>query len=354
MGVTASMYLRRGYYTKEEHSNSGWQLLGDKTVVSGEGQYDGWTWATLPAQPTTATFVWSKMPEDFVLELPDDQDNSALVEAWDGVTTNVRLTGRKLWKDGDWNTICLPFLLGAYEIYTYFGYPEIRALETIYSYDASGDPYYGPRPGDDEYDEYIADLADDPTAPNPADYTFRTGFDDATGTLRLYFNWSDDIYPGTPYLIKWDNDTEHPYIESPTFTGVTIDTSSDDALVSKTVTSEDGKVSFLGNYGSTTFTSTDRSILFLGTDNTLYYPESGAHIGPFRAYFQVNLGSQEVKQFVLNFGDVTDRIESLSPNPSPVREGSADVWYDLNGRKLSGKPAQRGIYIYKGKKVVIK
>ena len=31
-----------------------------------------------------------------------------------------------------------------------------------------------------------------------------------------------------------------------------------------------------------------------------------------------------------------------------------DAWYDLNGRKLNGKPTQKGLYIYKGKKTVIK
>ena len=30
-----------------------------------------------------------------------------------------------------------------------------------------------------------------------------------------------------------------------------------------------------------------------------------------------------------------------------------DAYYDLQGRKLSGKP-NKGVYIYKGKKIVIK
>ena len=35
-----------------------------------------------------------------------------------------------------------------------------------------------------------------------------------------------------------------------------------------------------------------------------------------------------------------------------VRSKMSDVWYDLSGRRLDGKPAQRGIYIYKGKKII--
>jgi hypothetical protein len=31
-----------------------------------------------------------------------------------------------------------------------------------------------------------------------------------------------------------------------------------------------------------------------------------------------------------------------------------NAWYDLNGRKLDGKPTQKGIYINGGKKIAIK
>ena len=42
---------------------------------------------------------------------------------------------------------------------------------------------------------------------------------------------------------------------------------------------------------------------------------------------------------------VTTSPSTLHPQPN---------WYDLSGRRLAGKPSQRGIYIYNGKKVVIK
>ena len=34
-------------------------------------------------------------------------------------------------------------------------------------------------------------------------------------------------------------------------------------------------------------------------------------------------------------------------------EGQPDIWHDLCGRRLSGKPTKRGIYIVGGKKVLI-
>ena len=43
---------------------------------------------------------------------------------------------------------------------------------------------------------------------------------------------------------------------------------------------------------------------------------------------------------------------SLTPNPSPKGEGSG-YWYSIDGRKLSGKPTKKGLYIHNGKKIVM-
>ena len=363
MGVAASMRLGRGYYSSEyygEYNNSGWQLLGDKTVVSGSEQYDGWTCATLLAQPTVTTYVWKKMPDDFFLELSDGEDNSAVVEAWDGVTTNVQLTGRKLWKDGDWNTICLPFDFTNYTDYDniFYSADELLLLDTQTKYNADGDDFYG---GDDQ---------------NESDFTLQTGFDETTGTLRLYFDIMPSFTSNTPYIIRWDEDPEHPYIESPEFKNVVINNSMNP------VTSNDGTVTFTGTYDNRTFTVADRSVLFLGAENSLYYPDgtSPTTIKPFRAYFQLNgitAGdptdpSSPVKAFVLNFGDKTTGIRSMDngkwkmDNGQRTMDNEDDAWYDLSGRKVSLTPnpspvgeggsrkLPRGIYIHNGRKVVIK
>lgn len=354
MGVTASMRLRRGYYSTEsnqqDYNYSGWQLLGNKYVVSGSEKDNGVTYATLPAQSTTATFVWKKMPDDFVLELPDGEDNGAVVEAWDDITTNVQLTGRKLWKDGDWNTICLPFMALTSEIQGAFGTtdePEIIRLST---------DYYALHEENGE-STYMCSYA--PIRDEENGFIYCTGFDETTGTLSLFFEPSSyEIMPGTPYLIKWDNTSG--IIESPTFSNVTIDISSDDVNVSKTVTSQDGKVAFTGTYDNHTFTAADRSVLFLGTNNKLYYPDGTATttIGACRAYFQLNgitagnpASGGDVKAFVLNFGgDSADGLKDLN-NSKDLNDGA---WFTIDGRKLSGKPMQRGIYIHNGRKEALK
>ena len=51
----------------------------------------------------------------------------------------------------------------------------------------------------------------------------------------------------------------------------------------------------------------------------------------------------------IGFGDGTTAIEATA-----VAEDEAGEWYSLDGRRLSGKPARKGIYVKNGQKVVIK
>ena len=51
-----------------------------------------------------------------------------------------------------------------------------------------------------------------------------------------------------------------------------------------------------------------------------------------------------------DLGEGTTGVDASLVNSEEVNS----VWYDLNGRRLQGKPAQKGIYIKNGKKVVVK
>lgn len=327
VGITKEMRLVKGSHDSSWNW-SGWQKLGDPTQTSTfeqDASDPTFSYAVLPSQTETSTFVWKVMPDDFVLELPDGEDNRALVELWDGMTVNVKLTGRTLYHDGCWNTICLPFTLGSLEIHNAIGYGcEIRGLETLWSYNANGEAYYGPN------------------VPKPEDYPYRTGFDN--GTLHLYFSWSDEMYAGVPYIIKWDDGSD---LVSPTFNNVTITKTLTD------VTSADAAVSFCGTYDNRYYPVTDRSLLFVGAENKLYYPTAGARTGPERAYFQLlngltaaDLPPSGVKMFTGNGTPTgTAHIETAA---------STGDWYDLNGRKLTTRPTQKGIYIKNGRKEVVK
>ena len=116
---------------------------------------------------------------------------------------------------------------------------------------------------------------------------------------------------------------------------------------------DDTRVRFVGTYQTKMFDANDYSVLMLGAQNKLYYPSRGAGIGAQRAYFK--LGGDETQMsrltsFIMDFSDgETTGIISIS---SPIHpEGGC---YTLDGRKLSQKPAMRGVYIVNGKKIIIK
>ena len=97
------------------------------------------------------------------------------------------------------------------------------------------------------------------------------------------------------------------------------------------------------------------SVLTLGyaknADKTLgFWWYTGTEIPAHRAYIPGEaLTESGVKGIRIVFDDETSI--SLTPNPSPQGEGS---WYSIDGRKMEGKPTQKGLYINNGRKVMVK
>ena len=280
------------------------------------------------ANPLTGYFTWNKS-----LILQDNDSNSSALTTNHNVSgMTVTLNGRTFYKDGDWNTVCLPFDLNGS---TFLASPFSSAI-SIKELDTNGD-----------HDGH------------------KTGFDASTGTLYLYFkdvNFDDDttdeeytdykgMEAGVPYLVKWPTGSN---ITNPVFTGVTINAATPASVVAQ----NDGlnRVTFQGTYAPVSYDGVDKSVLFLGTGNTLYYPsgEATTSIKAFRAYFQVVLGGSSVKSFVLNFGEDDDATGIISIESEKQTNGNDAEWYDLNGRRLGSKPTQKGIYINNGHKLIIK
>ena len=128
------------------------------------------------------------------------------------------------------------------------------------------------------------------------------------------------------------------------------------------VESADGTLAFAGAFSPLIIGLENKSLLFLGGNNTLYYPqpadaEHPITIGSCRAHFRLSeelrMKSEEslVKAFVLNFGE--DDATSIH-NSQFIIHNEAGAWYTLDGRKLSGKPCKGGIYIHNGRKEVLK
>jgi len=229
---------------------------------------------------------------------------------------NVSIADRTLYKDNCWNTLCLPFSLGK--------------TDAAAGHHFDGTPLEG---------AVVKELDTDGIYSG-----HKTGVEG--NTLHLYFKEATSITAGKPYFVKY---TSGSNIVEPVFSGIRVTNTTPTGITSK-----DTNVTFIGRYTNLAYAAADPSVLLMGEQSKLYYPVSGASIGAFLAYFQLNNGltadtSAGVKSFVHNLDDVlVDQVFDVKS------EDSAGAWYDLSGRRLDGKPAQPGLYIVGGRKVMIK
>ena len=241
---------------------------------------------------------------------------------------NVTLSDRTLYKDGAWNTIVLPFDIA-----------DINAKEEeVYTC-----PLHGATVMELNVDNKWA-MVNSEWAIDNVNGTMQTGLVD--GTLNLFFKPATSIESGKPYIIKWASGSN---LENPVFNSVPVFVDNHNA------TSSDGKVVFKGTYGPVTWNTETKSILFLGDENKLYFPQPSGddipHLGAFRAYFELD-PTAHVREFNLNFDEHNETTGIVSTTNFTNFTNKADAaWYSLDGRKLEGKPTKKGLYIYKGRKV---
>lgn len=301
----------------------GWTNPADRITVSSIGTPNGGTVAvkdgqaltdgsghiytgTLTADDLTAISGQTLRP---CLALADAADNTAAIDDHASQTLAVALSGRTLYKDGSWNTLCLPFDIST-------------ASGTL-----SGD--------------------------NVQAMTLNTTTSSLTdGTLTLNFDAATTIPAGTPFIIKWDNTGVN--ITNPVFMGVTVSNATNDATV-------EGVLTFTGTYAPVSIAAGgDNTKLYLGAANKLYYPTKAMTIGTHRAYFQLSDGitaaeptspqQAGVRAFVLNFGN-DEATGIITVHDSGFMVNGFDAWYTLDGRRLDGQPTAKGLYIHGGKKV---
>lgn len=262
---------------------------------------------------------WSSYANDILgiqsLTLNESTSNSTAIQNANGQMSEVTLSGRTLYKDGKWNTLCLPFNFSAEQIAAHKDFAGAKLMEL----NTDG----------------------------------KNGFDATNGTLYLAFKEATAVTAGVPYLVKWD--AAGADFTSPVFFGVTIN-----ATASTTVSDYDdelAEVQMVGCYSPVSVDANDKSILFLGDNNTLYYSTENRNIRSCRAYFSVPYINQtpgaKARAFVLNFDD-EEATGIITVNGSGLTVGDSDTWYTIDGVRLSGKPTQRGMYINKGNKVIIK
>jgi len=294
------------YYTEMMGSAQGTRAIGIATAPANLGNLVQ-DYGMLQVYDNGILYDGTYYVAPATVSLADNADNSTAISGANGYLADVTLQDRTLYKDGKWNTICLPFNV------TLAG----SALNG-----ATARPL---------------------TAANISGSTLNLTFGDAVTELKA----------GTPYIIKWD--AAETNIESPVFSNVTID-ATDRSYDNNE--SGDARVRFMGTYKSTAFDAEDKSILLMGGENKLYYPTTGAGIGAQRAYFKIGDSAQLARQltsFNISFGDdMTTGIKTIDDSSIFDLRFDSGAWYSLDGRKLSGKPTQRGVYINNGNKVVIK
>ena len=239
-----------------------------------------------------ATF-WKKAPTP----LANAEDIANAMKAANNERIDVQLNGLTLYKDKCWNTLCLPFDLTTEKI--------------------EASPLAG---------AVINELSESTV--------------DDNGTLTLNFEEATAITAGKPYIVKWESDADP--IENPIFTGVKLSTSEPSRA--------DGDYIFYGCFKPVSISG--QEYLYLGAENTLYYPESPIEIGAFRAYFIASEESGNAKSIVLNFDEETTSIKTISESSDHSK--SSNAYFTLDGRRLTTQPTSAGIYIVNGKKVVIK
>ena len=244
------------------------------------------------------------------LVLADNASNADAIAAYNGKTIAVALDGRTLTKDGNWNTLCLPFDV------------------TIAGSPLEGDPGENP----------VAKVFDTSSSLSDA------------GVLTLNFSDAPATIPaGTPFIIKWTNTATT--ITNPVFIGATIS-----STTPSEVTSTDTKVKFVGQYSPFDITADNiNEILYVASGNKIGYSKSARTLKCFRAHFWVkpNGTSAGARMINLDFGD--GETTSLNEELRVKNEEFATAqWYTLDGRKLTGVPTQKGVYIVNGKKIIIK
>lgn len=244
------------------------------------------------------------------ISLNNDQDNSTILLNNDNKkASSVTLMGRTLYKDGSWNTLCLPFDV------------------TIAGSALDGDGVVVKTLESSLYDNEKLTL----------------NFAEVTGTITA----------GTPFLIKWTSGTD---IVDPEFKNVTINNNLNDISTDYIV--------FIGNFSPVSIYQEEdaKTELYLGNDNKLYYTTNkDFKVNACRGHFllkgnlvagtPISTEQMAAKAFYLDLDEDGTVISGIQESTSIMQHSG---WHTLDGRRLSGSPTTKGIYIHDGKKFVIK
>ena len=292
-----------GTITKIEFVHADDKPLSNLSTQVGEYKYDKttkdavWTGnsksvlftATEQARASKIT-VTVKVPvaKDYTL----DENSVNTIEAYENANVTLK---RTFYKDGEWNTLCLPFAVA--NAATAFDDAELREVDT----------------------------------------------ENSNGNT-IVFKEATAIEAGKPYLIKWANSSAAAVNVEKKFEGVTL------VAAATPVEVNNGGISFNGFYKMTEANELGASVAAIGAGNKLFKVTEGKMKG-FRAAFVLSSGAEATKYNVVIDGTATG-IEDL------VIDGvkANGRVYNLNGQYVGNSlnGLQPGLYIQNGKKIVVK
>ena len=164
----------------------------------------------------------------------------------------------------------------------------------------------------------------------------------------MNFDYAASIEANTPYLINVPSDA---WGAENQLTGKEITFEGSSATVKADVRgSQSGfYYMFMGNTQKQAVT--DSYVLnAAGTE----FAKTTGDVEPFRAYFYGSSHNLQAAILVIGFVDNSETTGITELTAGRDAETADGAWYTLSGVKLVGKPTEKGIYIYHGKKVAIK
>ena len=266
--------------------------------------------------------------------------DSEKITDFHGVVKNVKInftprnsqtinTNYGTWKAGFWNTLVLPFDISVADLSKALGYAIVNVIDPAgRSLDSNGNPVFKfkltMKGGNGSAEvlkankPFVVKLADDiKTVDNNND--------------PYYYNFGQQtiVAPQNADDLTLDAGFDCKFVGTYTTTGAGKD--SEGA----------GKYWFLvGDYDT----------------KWIYSSKSEWNIVPFAAYIDLsNMDPKKAREATFIMEEIDGSTTTIkSANIDDVKSLGAEGWYNLNGMKMNGAPAQKGVFIQNGKKVVIK
>lgn len=304
--LTANAFTRTGY------TFAGWATSAEGAVIYAD---------QAEVQNLTATAngifdLYAKWTEN-VATLTEANPIAPLT-AWSGQQTKVNFTRTGL-TAGKYSTICLPYNFTASETCTFYTFKGVTQ---------------------DTQNNWVADI------------------EETTAALTA----------NTPYIFTTESATSVTFSND----AVNAAASYSDADAKTTITDW----TFQGTYSQISLPKTDEYDYGFATGNgttidvgTFVHLVSGASAAPFRAYLKYTGSDANWAKAPNRAGAANDAMPSriivrivgadggttaIGTLDTRTGEISTGEWFDLNGRRLQGKPSTKGIYIHNGRKEVLK